>query len=153
MFTGQVLNWNDVNPVWGEAHVSKSGEVHAWMYAPGEDIQQVFDRSVLEGRSVTSRLGWRLARSKCMTKWTNDEMQSDLIPRHWITTDACLCNRYSGRAGAGGDRGAAGGNSSNSWLVCKNSSPVLEEIEAQCFSLDMRLRYEYNCCKLVCITN
>ena len=33
-----------ISSVWGEAHVSKLWEVHAWMYASGEDVQQVFER-------------------------------------------------------------------------------------------------------------
>ena len=86
LFTGQVLNWNDINPEWGEAHISKSGEVRAWVYAPGEDIQQVFDRLVLEGRPVASQARLAISPQQMHDEVANDESAIGFIPRRWFTT-------------------------------------------------------------------
>ena len=46
LFTGQVTNWKDV----GGNDVS----VQVWTYSPNEDVQQIFDNTVLAGQPVTS---------------------------------------------------------------------------------------------------
>lgn len=86
LFTGRVLNWNDINPEWGEAHVSKSGEVHVWVYASDEDIQQAFERSVLEGRPITSHARLAVSPQQMSDEVANDESAVGFISRRWLTT-------------------------------------------------------------------
>jgi len=86
LFTGSVPNWNGINPEWGEAHASKSGEVHVWVYSSGEDIQQVFDRLVLEGRLVTSQARLAVSPQQMHDEVANDESAIGFVPRRWFTT-------------------------------------------------------------------
>ena len=62
--------------------------LQVWVYAPGEDVQQVFEQDVMGGRSVTSLA--RLATSpQEMTDTLNKEPDTiGILPRHWKAGDA-----------------------------------------------------------------
>ena len=54
LFTGEIVNWNQITPEWGKAHITQSGDVHVWVYSADEDIEQILEKSLLDGRPVTS---------------------------------------------------------------------------------------------------
>jgi len=62
--------------------------VQVWVYASGEDVQQVFDQAVMGGRSVTSLA--RLATSpQHMSDTLNNEPNTvGILPRHWKAGDS-----------------------------------------------------------------
>ncbi len=67
----------------GDAQAS----VRVWVYADGEDVQEVFDRSVMDGRNVTS-LAWVAANPQTMSDALVNEPNSvGILPRHWKTGD------------------------------------------------------------------
>jgi len=67
----------------GDAQAS----VRVWVYADGEDVQEVFDRSVMDGRNVTS-LAWVAASPQKMSDALVNEPNSiGILPRHWKTGD------------------------------------------------------------------
>ena len=61
--------------------------VQVWVYAPGEDVQRVFEQAVMDGRSVTS-----LARLATSPQHVSDIMSNDpnaigILPRQWTAGD------------------------------------------------------------------
>ncbi len=46
LFTGQVLNWQEVN--------GSNAHVQVWVFSSGEDVQQIFEQTALGGSPVTS---------------------------------------------------------------------------------------------------
>jgi len=46
LFTGQIQNWKDID--------GADAPVQVWVFAAGEDLQQVFEQTVMEGSPVTS---------------------------------------------------------------------------------------------------
>jgi hypothetical protein len=61
--------------------------VQVWVYAPGEDVQQVFEQAVMQGRSVTS-----LARLAVNPQHMSDTLNNEpntvgILPRHWKVGD------------------------------------------------------------------
>ncbi len=65
----------------------EDASVQVWVYASDEDVQQVFDQFVMEGRSVTSSA--RLAvNSQQMSDMLNAESNAvGILPRHWKASD------------------------------------------------------------------
>jgi hypothetical protein len=53
LFTGQISHWKDIN--------GADAPVHVWVFAAGEDVQQIFEQTVVGGSPVTSMA--RLANS------------------------------------------------------------------------------------------
>jgi hypothetical protein len=77
LFAGEVTNWSDL----GGADLP----VQVWTYAAGEDVQQYFDRVVMEGRPVTS-----LARLAVSAQAMSDGVGASpgavgFLPRRWKT--------------------------------------------------------------------
>src|SRR5574340_213547 len=77
IFAGQVKNWREV----GGADL----EVQVWTFAPGVDIQSFFDRTILQGRPVSS-----LARLAVSSQDMSDSVGSapgaiGILPRRWKT--------------------------------------------------------------------
>jgi hypothetical protein len=62
--------------------------VQVWVYASGEDVQRVFERAVMGGRSVTALA--RLATSpQHMSDTLNNEPNTvGILPRHWKAGDS-----------------------------------------------------------------
>lgn len=62
--------------------------VVVWVYAAGEDVQEVFEQAVMQGRSVTSLA--RLATSpQHMSDTLNNEPNTvGILPRHWKAGDS-----------------------------------------------------------------
>ena len=62
--------------------------VQVWVFASGEDVQRVFEQTVMQGRSVTSLA--RLATSpQHMSDTLNNEPNTvGILPRHWKAGDS-----------------------------------------------------------------
>jgi hypothetical protein len=62
--------------------------VQVWVYAAGEDVQRVFEQTVMQGRSFTSLA--RLATSpQHMSDTLNNEQDTvGILPRHWKAGDS-----------------------------------------------------------------
>ncbi len=67
----------------GDAQAS----VQVWVYADGEDVQEVFDQAVMDGRNVTSFA--RVAANPQMMSDTlvNEPNSIGILPRHWKMGD------------------------------------------------------------------
>ena len=77
LFSGQVTNWSAM----GGADVA----VQVWTYAPAEDVEEYFDRAILNGRPVTS-----LARLAVSAQSMSDSVglvagSIGFLPRRWKT--------------------------------------------------------------------
>ena len=62
--------------------------MQVWVYASGEDVQQVFEQAVMDGRSVTS-----LARLATNPQQMSDTLNNEpntvgILPRHWKVGDS-----------------------------------------------------------------
>lgn len=62
--------------------------VQVWVYASGEDVQRVFEQTVMQGRSVTS-----LARLATSPQHMSDSLNNEpntvgILPRHWKAGDS-----------------------------------------------------------------
>jgi hypothetical protein len=55
-----------------------------WVFAPGEDIQQVFSRETLDGQVVTSLARVALNPQQMVTALGNDKKAAGLLPRHLL---------------------------------------------------------------------
>ncbi|HEY3312988.1 MAG TPA: hypothetical protein VGK00_15210 [Anaerolineales bacterium] len=58
--------------------------VEVWVFAPGEDIQQVFSRETLGGQVVTSLARVALNPQQMVTTLGNDKKRAGLLPRHLL---------------------------------------------------------------------
>jgi phosphate transport system substrate-binding protein len=77
VFAGQIANWRALQ--------GADLPVQVWTYSAGEDVQQLFDRLVMQGRPVTS-----LARLAVTAHQMSDSVGSiagsvGLLPRRWKT--------------------------------------------------------------------
>ena len=75
LFSGRITNWKDVG--------GNDLPVQVWTYSQGEDIQQVFDRLVMDGEPVTS-----LARLAVSAQSMSDSVGKTpgaigYLPRRW----------------------------------------------------------------------
>jgi phosphate transport system substrate-binding protein len=75
LFSGRITNWKDVG--------GNDIPVQAWTFAAGEDIQQLFDRLVMQGQPVTTQ-----ARLAASAQGMSDSVGSVLgslgyLPRRW----------------------------------------------------------------------
>jgi len=77
LFSGRVTNWKDVG--------GNDLPVQVWTFASGEDVQQIFDRSVMGGQPVTS-LARLAVSSQAMSDWVGSTPGSiGYLPRRWKT--------------------------------------------------------------------
>ena len=77
LFTGQIQNWKDVN--------GADVPMQVWVFPAGEDVQQIFDQTVLGGSPVTSMA--RLANNpdEMSQAVSKDANAIGIITRHWKT--------------------------------------------------------------------
>ena len=75
LFNGQIQNWKDINKT--------DARVQVWVFPSGEDAEQIFESSVLEGSPVTSQA--RLANNPDeMSKAIAEDVAAvGIITRHW----------------------------------------------------------------------
>jgi hypothetical protein len=57
--------------------------VQVWVYTSGEDVQQVFDRTVMAGRSVTPSARLAAGPQQMSDTLVNESNAVGILPRHW----------------------------------------------------------------------
>jgi hypothetical protein len=62
--------------------------VQVWVYAPGEDVQQVFDQFVMEGRIVAPSASIAANPQQMSDTLVNMSNTVGILPRHWKVGDA-----------------------------------------------------------------
>ena len=77
LFTGQVLNWQEVN--------GSSAAVQVWVFAAGEDIEQIFEQTVLGGSPVTSAARLAAGPDEMAQAIANDVNAVGILTRRWKT--------------------------------------------------------------------
>jgi hypothetical protein len=61
--------------------------VQVWVYAPGEDVQDVFDQVVMSGRSVVSSARIAFTPQQMSDTLVNESNAVGILPRHWKAGD------------------------------------------------------------------
>ena len=61
--------------------------VQVWVYASGEDVQEVFDQVVMEGRSVSSSAWLAVNPQQLSDTLVNEPNAVGILPRHWKAGD------------------------------------------------------------------
>ena len=61
--------------------------VWVWVYASGEDVQQVFDQAVMRGRSVTASAKVAVSPQQMSDTVVNQPNAVGILPRHWKAGD------------------------------------------------------------------
>jgi hypothetical protein len=62
--------------------------VQVWVYASGEDVQEVFDQVVMEGRNVTSSARIAVNPQHMADTLVNESHAVGILPRHWKAGDS-----------------------------------------------------------------
>jgi hypothetical protein len=75
LFTGQIDDWSQIE-------ASKTGKVQVWVFAQGEDVQEVF-ASTLGGSPVVSSARLAVSPEAMSQGVANDENAIGILPRHW----------------------------------------------------------------------
>jgi hypothetical protein len=61
--------------------------VQVWVYADGEDVQEVFDQAVMDGRNVTSLARVAVNPQTMFDVLVNEPHSVGILPRHWKMGD------------------------------------------------------------------
>jgi hypothetical protein len=61
--------------------------VQVWVYSSGEDVQEVFDRVVMDGRSVISSARIAVTPQQMSDTLVNELNAVGILPRHWKVGD------------------------------------------------------------------
>lgn len=61
--------------------------VQVWVYASGEDVQEVFDQAVMQGRIVTSYARLAVNPQQMSDTLVNESNTVGILPRHWKVGD------------------------------------------------------------------
>ena len=77
LFTGQIQNWQEVN--------RSSAPVQVWVFASGEDVQQIFEQTILGGSPVTSTAKLATSMEEMSQAIAKDVNAIGILPRHWKT--------------------------------------------------------------------
>jgi len=77
LFSGRIRNWSQL----GGPDVS----VRTWIYAPGEDIQQIFEAAVMQGATVTSLARLATSPDEMAQAIASDVSAVGILPRRWKT--------------------------------------------------------------------
>jgi phosphate transport system substrate-binding protein len=75
LFSGQILSWQEVK--------GSSTPVHVWVFASGEDVQQIFEQTMLEGRPVTSTARLATGMEQMAQAIARDVNAVGILTRHW----------------------------------------------------------------------
>ena len=65
----------------------RDSSVQVWVYASGEDVQDVFDQVVMAGRSVTSSARIAVNPQQMSDTLVNESNTVGILPRHWTSGD------------------------------------------------------------------
>jgi hypothetical protein len=62
--------------------------VQVWVYASGVDVQDVFNRSVMQGQNIASNARLAVEPQQLSDTLTNEPNTVGILPRHWKAEDA-----------------------------------------------------------------
>jgi phosphate transport system substrate-binding protein len=75
IFSGQVVNWNEVG--------GSDEPIDVWVYADGEDVQQVFDQIIMDGLNVASTASLAVSPQRMSDSVGNNPGAIGILPRRW----------------------------------------------------------------------
>lgn len=75
IFSGQVVNWNEVGGI--------DEPIDVWAYADGDDVQQVFNLNVMNGLKVASSARLAVSPERMSDSVGNNPGAIGILPRHW----------------------------------------------------------------------
>jgi ABC-type phosphate transport system substrate-binding protein len=75
IFNGSIQDWKEIN--------GSSGQPQVWVFAPGEDVQQIFEQSIMDGSPVTSMAKLATSMDQMSQEIANDVNSIGILPRHW----------------------------------------------------------------------
>jgi hypothetical protein len=75
LFTGRIVNWKIIS--------GHDAPVAVWVFPPGEDVQQIFEQSLLDGSPITSTARLASSPDKMSQAIANDVAAVGIITRHW----------------------------------------------------------------------
>jgi len=75
LFSGQINDWSLIDP-------SKTGKVQVWVFAQGEDVQEVFAKT-LAGQPIVSTARLATSPDEMSQAIANDENAIGILSRHW----------------------------------------------------------------------
>lgn len=85
LFTGKILNLNQITSEWGKVHPDQSGDVHVWVFSSDNDIQQIFNEFILEGRPVVSSARIAVSPQEMFDAIQSDRSSIGILPSSWNT--------------------------------------------------------------------
>lgn len=62
--------------------------IQIWVYAAGEDVQEVFDQFVMEGRSISSSAHIAVNAQQMSDTLVNEPNTVGILPKHWKAGDS-----------------------------------------------------------------
>lgn len=77
LFTGQIQNWKSVN--------GKDAQVQTWVFPDEEDIQEIFNQTVLHGSPVMSAAHLATSSDEMVQAVQKDVNAIGIINKHWKT--------------------------------------------------------------------
>ena len=75
LFSGQIRNWQKIN--------HSNAPVQVWVFAPGEDVQQIFDQTILEDTPVTSLARQASSPEEMIQAVAKDANAVGILTRGW----------------------------------------------------------------------
>jgi len=75
LFTGSIQTWQEIN--------GSNTPVQVWVFSSGEDVQQIFNQSALEGSPVTSTARLATGMEEMAQAIAKDVDAVGVLPRHW----------------------------------------------------------------------
>jgi phosphate transport system substrate-binding protein len=75
IFSGQVANWNEVG--------GSDEPIYVWVYADGDDVQQVFNLNVMDGLKVASSARLAVSPERMSDSVGNNPGAIGILPRRW----------------------------------------------------------------------
>jgi phosphate transport system substrate-binding protein len=82
LFTGQIQNWKDIQ--------GADAPVQVWVFASGEDVQQIFEQTSLGGTPVTSAARLATGPDEMAQAIANDINAVGIFTSHWDTGNASI---------------------------------------------------------------
>jgi hypothetical protein len=76
LFSGRITDWSGIDP-------GKTGKVQPWVFASGEDVEQLFEQAVLGGSPVSSQARLASTPDEMSRAVAADPNAIGLLPRHW----------------------------------------------------------------------
>ena len=75
LFTGSIETWEKIN--------SSTAAVQVWVFSSGEDVQQIFEQTALDGSPIASTARLATEMEEMAQAIANDLNAVGILPRHW----------------------------------------------------------------------